>query len=61
MDTKEGIFAVTLRELALYLYQAYCEQVNRIKDCKPRIDWLRELKALMDKKNTTDSQVKSLK
>ena len=50
MDTKEGIFATTLRELTYYLYLAWFEQVNRLKDCKPKADFLKELKVLVEKK-----------
>ena len=58
MDTKEGIFATTLRELTYYLYLAWFEQVNRLKDCKPKADFLKELKVLVEKKISIESQLK---
>jgi hypothetical protein len=51
MDTKEGIFATTLRELAYYLYLAWHEQIMLLKDLKPKSDFIKEIKALMERKS----------
>lgn len=50
METKEGIFARTLRELAYYLYLAYMDIIKELTNKRPKIDFLREIKILIDRK-----------
>lgn len=50
MTTKEGIFAHTLRELAYYLYLAWSDMIKDLSTKKPKIDFIKELKGLVEKK-----------
>jgi hypothetical protein len=61
MSTKEGIFAMTLRELAYMLFCEWCEHLTRIKDNKPKVDFIATLKQLVEKKYATEQQLKAVK
>ncbi|MFM7859653.1 MAG: hypothetical protein ACKO96_48930, partial [Flammeovirgaceae bacterium] len=51
MSTKEGIFATTLRELIYYLYIAWNDMIKDLSSKKPKIDFVKELKNLIDRKH----------
>ena len=61
MSTKEGIFAMTLRELAYMLFLEWCEHLSKIKDNKPKVDFIASLKQLVEKKYATEQQLKAVK
>lgn len=50
MDTKEGIFAATLRELAYYLYITYVDQVNSLQTAKPKPDFVKDVRSCIERK-----------
>ena len=61
MDTKDGIFAITLRELVYYLYLAYFDQINELKNAKPKSDFVKEIKQMIERKFNVEQQLKAIK
>ena len=61
MSTKEGIFATTLRELIYYLYLAWNDMIKDLSLRKPKIDFVKELKNLIERKHQLDQQLKALR